>query len=154
MARIDAHYLEDPSPLRLTGDRPETSYHPATEEVSSLGGDHGSPFQAWAQLEAFQQPTRNSAGRLLRWRWEIAISLRSSTPIRVASSPQSAFVGKPQAEKIKISWLGRKLCKDNILVERLWRYCHGRPHSSLGGRTHHEVYTETEPRSSRPRLTI
>ena len=85
----------------------------------------------------------------------------------------SAFVGKLQAEKIKISWSGRKRCYDNILVERLWRtvkyeevylraysngweaeislarflwrYCHVRPHSSLGGRTPHEVYTETEP---------
>jgi putative transposase len=94
----------------------------------------------------------------------------------------SAFVGKLQAEKIKISWSGRKRCYDNILVERLWRtvkyeevylraysdgweaeislarflwrYCHVRPHSSLGGRTPHEVYTETEPCSSRPRLTM
>jgi putative transposase len=91
-------------------------------------------------------------------------------------------VGKLQAEKIKISWSGRKRCYDNILVERLWRtvkyeevylraysdgweaeislarflwrYCHVRPHSSLGGRTPHEVYTETEPCSSRPRLTM
>ena len=94
----------------------------------------------------------------------------------------SAFVGKLQAEEIKISWSGRKRCYDNILVERLWRtvkyeevylraysdgweaeislarflwrYCHVRPHSSLGGRTPHEVYTETEPCSSRPRLTM
>ena len=94
----------------------------------------------------------------------------------------SAFVGKLQAEKIKISWSGRKRCYDNILVERLWRtikyeevylrdysdgweaeislarflwrYCHVRPHSSLGGRTPHEVYTETEPCSSRPELTM
>ena len=94
----------------------------------------------------------------------------------------SAFVGKLQAEKIKISWSGRKRCYDNILVERLWRtvkyeevylraysdgweaeislarflwrYCHVRPHSSLGGRTPHEVYTENKPCSSRPRLTM
>jgi len=94
----------------------------------------------------------------------------------------SAFVGKLQAEKIKISWSGRKRCYDNILVERLWRtvkyeevylraysdgweaeislarflwrYCHVRPHSSLGGRTPHEVHTETKPCSSRPRLTM
>ncbi len=26
-----------------------------------------------------------------------------------------------------------------------WRYCHVRPHSSLGGRTPHEVYTEAKP---------
>ena len=65
-----------------------------------------------------------------------------------------------QAEEMKISWSGRKRCYDNILVERLWRtvkyeevylhaysdgwdaeislarflwrYCHVRPHSSLG----------------------
>jgi len=94
----------------------------------------------------------------------------------------SNFVAKLQAEKIKISWSGRKRCYDNILVERLWRtvkyeevylrsysdgweaeislarflwrYCHVRPHSSLGGRTPHGVYTETEPCSSRPRLTM
>jgi putative transposase len=94
----------------------------------------------------------------------------------------AAFVGKLQAEEIKISWSGRKRCYDNILVERLWRtvkyeevylraysdgweaeislarflwrYCHVRPHSSLGGRTPHEVYTETKPCSSRQRLTM
>jgi len=92
------------------------------------------------------------------------------------------FVARLQAETIKISWSGRKRCYDNILVERLWRtvkyeevylraysdgweaeislarflwrYCHVRPHSSLGGRTPHEVYTETEPCSSRPELTM
>ena len=94
----------------------------------------------------------------------------------------SDFVAKLQAEKIKISWSGRKRCYDNILVERLWRtvkyeevylraysdgweaeislarflwrYCHVRPHSSLGGRTPHEVYTDTEHCSSRPGLTM
>jgi putative transposase len=94
----------------------------------------------------------------------------------------SAFVARLQAEEIKISWSGRKRCYDNILVERLWRtvkyeevylraykdgweaeislarflwrYCHVRPHSSLGGRTPHEVYTETEPCSSCPGLTM
>jgi putative transposase len=92
------------------------------------------------------------------------------------------FVARLQAEKIKIRWSGRKRCYDNILVERLWRtvkyeevylhaysdgweaeislarflwrYCHVGPHSSLGGRTPHEVYTETEPCSSRPELTM
>jgi putative transposase len=92
------------------------------------------------------------------------------------------FVARLQEEEIKISWSGRKRCYDNILVERLWRtvkyeevylhayrdgweaeislarflwrYCHVRPHSSLGGRTPHEVYTETEPCSSRPELTM
>jgi putative transposase len=94
----------------------------------------------------------------------------------------SDFVARLQGEEIKISWSGRKRCYDNILVERLWRtvkyeevylhayrdgweaeislarflwrYCHVRPHSSLGGRTPHEVYTETEPCSSRPELTM
>jgi putative transposase len=92
------------------------------------------------------------------------------------------FVARLQAEEIRISWSGRKRCYDNILVERLWRtvkyeevylraysdgweaeislarflwrYCHVRPHSSLRGRTPHEVYTETEPCSSRPGLTM
>ena len=94
----------------------------------------------------------------------------------------SGFVARLQGEKIKISWSGRKRCYDNILVERLWRtikyeevyiraysdgwdaeislarflwrYCHIRPHSALGGRTPHKVYTETEPCSSRPGLTM
>ena len=94
----------------------------------------------------------------------------------------ASFVARLQAEAIKISWSGRKRCYDNILVERLWRtvkyeevylhaysdgwkaaislarflwrYCHVRPHSSLGGRTPHGVYTETEPCSSRPGLTM
>ena len=94
----------------------------------------------------------------------------------------SDFVARLQVKKIKISWSGRKRCYDNILVERLWRtvkyeevylraysdgweaeislarflwkYCHVRPHSALGGRTPHEVYTENEPCSSRPGLTM
>jgi Integrase core domain len=73
----------------------------------------------------------------------------------------SDFVTRLQAEEIKMSWSGRKRCYDIILVERLWmtnkyeevylraysdgweaeislarflwRYCHVRPHSSLGG---------------------
>jgi putative transposase len=92
------------------------------------------------------------------------------------------FVARLQAEEIKISWSGRKRCYDNILVERLWRtvkyeevylraysdgweaetslarflwrYCHVRPHSSLGGKTPDEVYTEDETCSSRPELTM
>jgi len=92
------------------------------------------------------------------------------------------FVGRLKGEGIKISWSGRKRCYDNILVQRLWiivkhkgvhlhaysdgweaviilarflwRYCHVRPHSSLVCRTLREVYTEYEPCSSRPELTI
>lgn len=92
------------------------------------------------------------------------------------------FVARLQAKAIQISWSGRKRCYDNILVERLWRtlkyeevylqaysdgwdaeislarflwrYCHVRPHSSLGGRTPQEVYTESEHCSTRPGLTI
>jgi putative transposase len=94
----------------------------------------------------------------------------------------SDFVERLQAEKIKISWSGRRRCFDNILVERLWRtvkyeevvlwaysdgweaelrlarflwrYCHVRPHSALGGKTPYKVYTETKPCSSRPELTM
>lgn len=94
----------------------------------------------------------------------------------------SDFVARLQAEKIKISWSGRKRCYDNILVERLWRtvkyeevylhaysdgweaevnlarflwrYCHVRPYSSLGGKTPQEIYTETEPCSSRLKLMM
>jgi putative transposase len=91
-------------------------------------------------------------------------------------------VARLQADGIGISWSGRKRCYDNILVERLWRivkyeevylhaysdgleaeislahflwrYCHVRPYSSLGGRTPNEVYTEIEPCSSRPEVTM
>jgi putative transposase len=94
----------------------------------------------------------------------------------------SDFVARLQADEIRISWSGRKRCYDNILVERLWRtvkyeevylhaysdcweaeislarflwrYCHVRPHSSLRGRTPHEVYNEKEPCSARPGLTM
>ena len=92
------------------------------------------------------------------------------------------FVARLQKESIRISWSGRKRCYDNILVERLWRtlkyeevylhaysdgweaevslarflwrYCHVRPHSSLGGKTPQEIYTETEPCSSRLEITM
>ena len=92
------------------------------------------------------------------------------------------FVARLQAEKIKISWSGRKRCYNNILVERLWRTvkyeevyihayndgweaeislarflwrtCHVRPHSSLGGKTPYALYTETEPNPYRLELTI
>jgi putative transposase len=92
------------------------------------------------------------------------------------------FVSRLQTEKIRISWSGRKRCYHNILVERLWRtvkyeevylrayndgweaeislarflwrYCHVRPHSSLGGRTPHKVCTENQTCSSRPGLTM
>ena len=96
--------------------------------------------------------------------------------------PSTDFVARLRAEEIKISWSGRKCCYDNILVERLWRtlkyeevylraysdvwdaeinlarllwrYCHVRPHSSLGGKTPYAISTETEPCPSRPELTI
>ena len=113
----------------------------------------------------------------------LAASHRSSTPTRAASTHTSAdFVARLKAEEIKISWSGRKRCYDNILVERLWRnlkveevdlraygdgweaeislahflwgYCHGRPHSSLEGRTPQAVYTEIETFPSRPELMI
>ncbi len=92
------------------------------------------------------------------------------------------FMARLQTEKIQISWSGRKRCYDNIMMERLWRtvqdeevylpaysdgwdaetslacflwrYCHVRPHSSLGGRTPHEVYSQTETCSSSPELTM
>lgn len=91
-------------------------------------------------------------------------------------------MARPQSERIKISWSGRKRCHNNILVERtwrtvkyeevylhaysdywdaeislvrfLWRYCHVRSQSALGGNTPHELYTETESCSSRPGLTM
>jgi putative transposase len=92
------------------------------------------------------------------------------------------FVKRLREERIKISWSGRKRCFDNILVERLWRtvkyeevyirayedgwdaevslarflwrYCHVRPHRSLGGRTPHMVYSAIATDPSRSELTI
>ena len=40
------------------------------------------------------------------------------------------------------------------LARFLWMYCHVRPHSSLGGKTPHEVYSCIETHSSRPGLTV
>jgi putative transposase len=82
-------------------------------------------------------------------------------------------VARLHPEETKISWSGRKRRYDNNLVERLWRtlkykevylhaysdgweaeislarflwrYCHVRSHSSLGGKTPDEVYTNAEP---------
>jgi len=90
-------------------------------------------------------------------------------------------VARLHAEEIKISWSGRRRCYDNILVKRLWRtlkyeevylrayrdsweaeislarilwkYCHVRPHSLLGGKTSYAFYTETEHSPSRLELT-
>lgn len=92
-----------------------------------------------------------------------------------------AFTGVLKDHGIRISMGGKGRAMDNIMVERLWRtvkyeevylraysdgweaeinlarflwrYCHVRPHSSLGGRTPHEVYTQIEPCSSRLELT-
>jgi len=40
------------------------------------------------------------------------------------------------------------------LAQFLWRYWYVRPHSTLGGRTPHEVYTEKKPCSSHPELKM
>ncbi len=92
------------------------------------------------------------------------------------------FMSRLQAEGIQISWSGRKRCYDSILVERLWRTlkyedvylraysdgwdaeiclarflwrsCHVWPHSSLGGKTPHAVYSEVHPCSTCPELTM
>ena len=118
----------------------------------------------------------------------LEMALASGSRLEIFHSDQGCqftsadFVGRLQAEDIKISWSGRRRCYDNILVERLWRtlnyeevyllaysdgreaeislarflwrYGHVRPHSSLGGTTPHEVYSCIKTRSSRPRLTM
>ena len=118
----------------------------------------------------------------------LEMALASGSRLEIFHSDQGCqftsadFVGRLQAEDIKISWSGRRRCYDNILVERLWRtvkyeevylraysdgwdaeislarflwrYCHVRPHSSLGGKTPHEVYSCIETHSSRPGLTM
>jgi len=94
-------------------------------------------------------------------------------PLETEQFTSGDFVARLKTEEIKISWSGRGRCYDNILVERLWRtvkyeemylraysdgweaeislsrflwrYCHVRPHSSLGGKTPNEVYNQIEP---------
>ena len=94
----------------------------------------------------------------------------------------SEFVERLQAEKINISWSGRRGCFDNILVERLWRtikyeekylwaysdgldaelrlarflwrYSHTRHHSALGDKTPYKAYAGGRPFSSPPELTM
>jgi putative transposase len=65
----------------------------------------------------------------------------------------------PQASRRSRVEVYLRACSDGrdakiSLARFLWRYCHARPHSSLGGRTPHEVYTEPEPCSTRPGLTM
>ena len=105
--------------------------------------------------------------------------IHSDQDCQFTSSP---FVARLQDTEIKTSWSGLKGCYDNILVERLWRSikyqefylstyrdgseaeitlarflwrcCHVRPQSSLGGITTNEVYTEVISCSARPGLTM
>jgi putative transposase len=84
------------------------------------------------------------------------------------------FVGRLQAEDIKISWSGRRHYYDNILVERLWRtvkyeevYLRAYSDGSIpmevstcktsqfpGVKTPHETYSCIENRSSSPGLMM
>ena len=126
--------------------------------------------------------TRSSVSMPWRWHWKVAAGTEIFHSDQGCQFTSGAFVARLHAEEIKISWSGRKRCYDNILVKRLWRtvkyeevylhayrdgweakislarflwrYCHVRPHSSLGGKTPHEVYIDTEPCSSRLELTI
>jgi putative transposase len=94
----------------------------------------------------------------------------------------TAYTSRLESHGVAISMDGRGRALDNVFVERLWRsvkyeevylhaysdsweaeisltrflwsYCHVRPHSSLGGKTPHEVYSAIKPCSSRPELTI
>ena len=54
-------------------------------------------------------------------RWKVAACRRSSTPIKAASSPVSAFTGMLEASGIRCSMDGRGRCLDNVFIERLWR---------------------------------
>lgn len=57
----------------------------------------------------------------------LEMALASGSVLEIFHSVQGSqftsadFVGRLQAEDIKISWSGRRRCYDNILVERLWR---------------------------------
>ena len=97
--------------------------------------------------------------------------------IRAANSP-SDFVQRLQAKKIKVrkeALLRKHLiegcgarkyeevyllayidgCEPEISLARfIWRYCHVRPHSSLGGKTTHEIYIEIETCFSLPEFTM
>jgi hypothetical protein len=77
---------------------------------------------------------------------------------RAVSSKDRARFRRPQPmlsapARVPVTHFKSALCEIS-LARFQWRYCHVRPHSSLGGRTPHEDYTETEPCSSRPKLTM
>jgi hypothetical protein len=150
----------------------ESSFHGAVPSLVWPDEDSHSP---WTDSQGPRQKTLEmalSSGR----RPQILHSIKG------CQFTSTDFVARLQAEEIKISWTERKRCYANILVERLWRtlkyeevylraysddwdaeislarflwrYCHVRPHSSLGGKTPYAIYTETEPSPSRPQLTI
>lgn len=83
------------------------------------------------------------------------ITQRLASPSSYAASVVGlAFSGSPKYEEVYLHAYRDGWEAEINLARFLWRYCHVRPHSSLGGRTPHDVYTEIEPCSSRPGLTM
>ncbi len=170
--------------------RPWTGSGPPTSPSPRCRSDSSTWWRLWisspGSCSAGSSPmalTRSSAWTPWRWRWEVAVSQRSSTLIRAASSHlvtswpgfrlrRARSAGQAGSAATTISWWNgcgaqsstrRSVCMPTAmagmqaeisLARSLWRYCHVRPHSSLGGRTPYEVYTEMEPFSSRPELTM
>jgi putative transposase len=117
--------------------------------------------------------TRSSVWMCWRGHSEVAVNQRSSTPIKGASSPpqtswqdcrlrRSRSVGREGGAATTIFWwrgCGARSSMRKVylhaysdgreaeisLARLLWRYCPVRSHSSLGGQTPHEVYTEPNP---------
>ena len=72
----------------------------------------------------------------------------------VEADSEFTFSGGPKYEEVYLHAYNDGWEAEINLARFLWRYCHVRPHSSLGGKTPHEVYTESEPCSSRSELTM
>ena len=100
------------------GDR--SHHHPAAVRIPRPGGERGSVLQKRAQLEAHGSLDTEFCLDAL----EMALAAGRKPKIfhcdQGCQFTSADFVARLQAEKIKISWSGRKLY-DNILVERLWR---------------------------------
>jgi len=79
---------------------------------------------------------------------------RKKLPRSIAEQLVWPYSGGPKYEEVYLRAYSDGWEGEISLARFFWRYCHVRPHSSLGGRTPHEVYTKNEPCSSRPELTM
>ena len=134
-------------------------WHPTTESVTVLQGTfamgigdkldktkltrmHPGDFSTVpATVPHFAMPETDVSCSSMPW---ARGSLMSSTRLMMRAA---------EALPIPDGWICPGL-RRQLLARFLWRYCHVRPHSSLGGRTPYEVDTEIKPCSSRPGVTM